>query len=176
MKKNKMIMMFNLFILFAAASGAFGADAVKPSTPGLPSAKGKVQSESKVPFMPPAPQIPSNVYNYNPLGKPDPFRPFIDIDVMSMKKVKEKKAKTDSIFPLQKAEVDSFKLVGIVGDQMRRVAVLQDSTKRFYPIFVGTRIGTHEGKVIEILADRVTVDELEGKKLKRIILKLRNNI
>ena len=30
-------------------------------------------------------------------------------------------------------------------------------------------------KVADILADRVTVDELHGKKVKRIILKLRKN-
>ncbi|MCK7504388.1 MAG: pilus assembly protein PilP [Desulfobacterales bacterium] len=71
--------------------------------------------------------------------------------------------------------VENFNLVGIAGDQIRRVAVVEDSTKKFYPLFIGTRIGLHNGKVADILADRVTVDELHGKKVKRIILKLRKN-
>lgn len=174
MKKNNLIIALNLCILFATAGGAFCVDAVKPSTPVRPPATGSAQVELKTPSLLPVSQTPENVYSYNPLGKPDPFRPFIDVEVSSMKK--EKETKKESIFPLQRAAVESFKLVGIVGDQTRRVAVLEDSTKRFYPIFVGTRIGTHEGKVTEILADRVSVDELDGKKIKRIILKLRKNI
>ena len=124
--------------------------------------------------MPPVLQTPDNVYSYNPLGKPDPFRPFIDVEIAASKKEKESKA--ESIFPLQKIAVESFKLVGIVGDHSRRVAVVEDSNKKFYPLFVGTRIGLHSGKVTDILADRVAVDELDGKKVKRIILKLRKNI
>lgn len=168
-----MIIAINLFILFATAHLAFCADAVKPALPALPN-PASVQLEAKTPSLPPETQNPANAYSYNPLGKPDPFRPFIDVEVSSLKK--EKETKKESIFPLQRAEVESFKLVGIIGDQARRVAVVEDSSKRFYPIFVGTRIGTHDGKVKEILADRVTIDELDGKKIKRIILKLRKNI
>jgi Tfp pilus assembly protein PilP len=71
--------------------------------------------------------------------------------------------------------VDNFNLVGIMGDETRRVAVVEDAAKKFYPLVVGTRMGLHNGKVTNILADRIIVDELDGKKTKRIILKLRNN-
>ena len=118
-------------------------------------------------------QTPDNTYSYNPLGKPDPFKPFVDVQITAVKK--EKEGKAESIFPLQRVGVENFNLVGIVGDQIRRVAVVEDSTKKFYPLFIGTRIGLHNGKVTDILADRVTVDELHGKKVKRIILKLRKN-
>ncbi len=124
--------------------------------------------------LPPVFQTPDNTYSYNPLGKPDPFKPFVDVEITAAKKGKESKA--ESIFPLQRVGVENFKLVGIAGDQIRRVAVVEDSTKKFYPLFIGTRIGLHNGKVTDILADRVTVDELDGKKVKRIILKLRKNI
>ena len=174
MKKNKIITSIVLFILFAAVSGAFGADKVKPSLPALPSAKVIAPSKPVLPSLPPVSQQPNNVYNYNPLGKPDPFQPFIDIEALPKKK--EKAQKVESIFPLQRAAVESFKLVGIVGDQTRRMAVVEDAGKKYYPIFVGTHIGLNNGKVTEILADRVTVDELDGKKVKRLILKLRNNI
>ncbi len=174
MKKNNIILVLSLLILLALAQIVFSADAVKPLAPVKPLQPAAVQTESKAPALPPAAQTANNVYNYSPLGKPDPFRPFVDVEVASLKKGKE--TKVESIFPLQRAEVESFKLVGIVGDQSRRVAVVEDSARKFYPVFIGTRIGTHEGKVSEILADRITVDELDGKKIKRIILKLRKNI
>jgi type IV pilus assembly protein PilP len=108
------------------------------------------------------------------LGKPDPFKPFVDVQITAVGKGKE--GKTESIFPLQREGVESFKLVGIMGDQIRRVAVVEDSAKKFYPLFIGTRIGLHSGKVTDILADRVMVDELDGKKVKKIILQLRKNL
>lgn len=122
----------------------------------------------------PGAQLQDDAYSYNPLGKPDPFKPFINIDVRPMAKEKEKKI--ESIFPLQRASVESFTLVGVIGDAVRRVAIVEDAGRRFYPLFLGTHIGLNNGKVSGILADRVTVDEPDGKKVKRIILKLRKNI
>jgi type IV pilus assembly protein PilP len=100
----------------------------------------------------------------------DPFRPFVEIEVATKKK--EEKKDLSSIFPLQRAETEKFRVVGIAGDQMRRVAIVEDVAKKFYPLFTGTHIGLHNGKVIEIMADRVIVEEQESKKAKRIILKL----
>lgn len=193
MKKNNLILVFSLLMLFASALSVYGAEAVKPVTqvkpapkvkPVVPQAQpvaqaqpakpGISQPDAKASALAPVAQTPENVYNYNPLGKPDPFRPFVDIEIAAVKK--EKETKKDSIFPLQRAEVESFKLVGIVGDQARRVAVVEDSAKKYYPVFIGTRIGLHDGKVTDILTDRMTVDELDGKKIKRIVLKLRKNI
>lgn len=172
MKKNKMIILCNLLILFTMAFCAFGAEANKPSPPAL-SLTAKT-GQPQAPSVPPVLPAPESTYSYNPLGKPDPFKPFIDAQVTAAKIEKEKKV--ESIFPLQRAEVENFKLVGIVGDDRSRVAMVEDVSKKFYPLFVGTRIGLHNGKVTDILADRVIVDEVDGKKGKRIILKLRKNI
>lgn len=173
MKKNKIIILLNLLILFTLISHAFGEEAVKPIPQALPSAPVVAQPSTPAPALPPAPQTP-DTYSYNPMGKPDPFKPFINIDRAALKTIKEKKA--ESIFPLERVGVESFRLVGIAGDQTRRVAIVEDVTKKFYPLFIGTRIGLHNGKVSDILADRVAVDEPDGKKVKRIILKLRKNI
>ncbi len=119
------------------------------------------------------------VYSYNPVGKPDPFNPFITVE-KSNKKKSEKKAPT-SIFPLQRAEADSYRVVGIAGTEEKRVAIVEDTAKKFYPLIKGTRIGLNNGKVTDILVDRVIVDEEEvddnnkTKKAKRVILKLRKN-
>ena len=117
--------------------------------------------------------IPATAYSYNPMDKPDPFKPFIEIEKVAKKKA-EKKA-PDSIFPLQRAEADSYRVVGIAGTPEQRVAIVEDAAKKFYPLVKGTRIGLYDGKVIEIMADRVIVEEYEDKKARRVILKLRKN-
>ncbi len=119
----------------------------------------------------PVTQAPA--YSYNPMDKPDPFKPFIEIEKVAKQKV-EKKA-PDSIFPLQRAEADSYRVVGIAGTPEKRVAIVEDSAKKFYPLVKGTRIGLYDGKVIEITDDRVVVEEYEDKKARRVILKLRKN-
>ena len=162
MRKNKTIILCNLLILFTTVFSAFCAEINKPFL------------QTQTPSLPQILQTRANAYSYNPSGKPDPFNPFVDAQITAGGKGKEGKA--ESIFPLQREGVESFKLVGIMGDQIRRVAVVEDSAKKFYPLFIGTRIGLHSGKVTDILADRVMVDELDGKKVKKIILQLRKNL
>jgi type IV pilus assembly protein PilP len=116
----------------------------------------------------------SDNYSYNPSGKPDPFRPFIVVVDVVAKQQAVKKAEV-SMFPLQRAETEKYNVVGIAGDKDHRIAIAQDAAKKFYPLFIGTHIGIYDGKVIEIMADRVIVEEYENKKAKRVILKLRKN-
>lgn len=123
---------------------------------------------------PPPPAAPSDNYSYNPSGKPDPFRPFIVVVDVAAKQQAAKKAEV-SMFPLQRAETEKYRVVGIAGNKDHRIAIVQDAAKKFYPLFIGTHIGIYDGKVIEIMADRVIVEEYENKKAKRVILKLRKN-
>jgi type IV pilus assembly protein PilP len=115
-------------------------------------------------------------YKYNPVGKPDPFKPYI-VDEISAKKKREM-PKALPINPLQRAGIEQFKLVGIAGYNHTRIAMVTDVKGKFYPIFVGTYIGLHNGRVVEILQDRVIVEETikaEAKhaKAKRVAIKLR---
>ncbi|HOE78533.1 MAG TPA: pilus assembly protein PilP [Smithellaceae bacterium] len=168
MKKSKIILSLSLLV---GLSWCFVALADEGDNPAPLQA---VPATAAVQVPAPGAQLQDDAYSYNPLGKPDPFKPFINIDVRPMAKEKEKKI--ESIFPLQRASVESFTLVGVIGDAVRRVAIVEDAGRRFYPLFLGTHIGLNNGKVSGILADRVTVDEPDGKKVKRIILKLRKNI
>jgi len=139
-----------------------------------PSPSAGVPSQILIPK--PAPMDSS--YSYNPVGKPDPFKPFVEEEIEAKKKEVEKKAEKramPSIYPLQRQEVDKFRIVGIVGDENRRIAVAEDASKKYYPLVVGTHIGLNNGKVTEILSDRVIVEEYEAKKVKKIILRLRKN-
>lgn len=193
MKKIKFIFLNIFIIVFVSAISVFAADVKKPLTAQTPpqgtstapaqnqtqpvpaAATVPVQDQDKTqsPTASSLTQTSIDAYNYSPLGKPDPFRPFIVVETVEKKKV-EKKA-PPSMFPLQRAETGMYRVVGIAGDEYNRVAIAEDSAKKFYPLLKGTRIGLRNGKVVEIMADRVIVEEYEGKKTKRVILKLRKN-
>jgi type IV pilus assembly protein PilP len=150
---------------------------------------GNVAPAAPTQIQQPQPLAPTSVdtYSYNPSGKSDPFQPIAEVvkaqkDIIeAQKNVGEKKQDAKkrgdptSMFPLQRAATETYRVVGIAGDKDHRVAVVEDAAKKFYPLSVGTHIGLYNGKVIEIMADRVIVEEYETKKAKRVILKLRIN-
>ena len=171
MKRIKTIIFCSLLFVLVGSGFALCEDPAAPSD----ETTATETEQSVLDTIPTVTVSADGAYSYNPLGKPDPFKPFVQVEIAATKKDEEKKA-TESIFPLQRVAAGNFRVVGIAGDQFRRVAVLEDAARKFYPIFVGTRIGLRNGKVTEILADRVVVDEYEDKKVKRIILKLRKNI
>lgn len=109
-------------------------------------------------------------YKYTSVGKTDPFKPFMELEV----KPSKAKAKAIPLSPLQRLDVEQYTLVGIAGNQKGRAAMVEDrKDKKFYPLFVGTSIGLNHGRVVEILADRVIVEEKQSNaKAKRIVLLL----
>jgi Tfp pilus assembly protein PilP len=170
-----------------AASVTPNATQKQIQQPPIPPA-GNVAPAAPTQIQQPQPLAPPSVdtYSYNPSGKPDPFQPIAEIvkaqkDIEAQKNVGEKKqdakkrSDPTSMFPLQRAATETYRVVGIAGDKDHRVAVVEDAAKKFYPLSVGTHIGLYNGKVIEIMADRVIVEEYETKKAKRVILKLRIN-
>lgn len=200
MKKITFIFLNALIIVFISTISVFAVEVKKPLT--SPSTAKAVQPQVKAQPAPVAVQTkpgaanipaqgtvsqpasaanaaavatPPESYSYSPLGKPDPFRPFIVMETAVQKKAKVQKKAATSMFPLQRADTSMYKVVGIAGDDNNRVAIAEDSAKKFYPLFKGTRIGLQNGKVVEIMADRVIVEEYEGKKARRVILKLRKN-
>ena len=115
-------------------------------------------------------------YHYNPTGKADPFKPFIDVELVKKKTVEQ--SSPLSLNPLQRQTVEQFKLVGIIGDNRGRRAMVQDGAGKFYSLLPGAYIGLNNGRISKILADRIVVDEKirtdEGKiESRKIIIKLR---
>jgi type IV pilus assembly protein PilP len=170
MKKNKTaacmtkIILALIIMMWAANSTAADTKAADTKGPDTQVAETKVANLKAVPE-----------YRYNPIGKPDPFKPFIDLEIDLKKKMELPKALP--ISPLQRVGVDQFRVVGIAGDEHSKIAMVQDFKGKFYPIFLGTYIGLNSGRVVQILADRVIVEEkikLEAKKTKttRITMKL----
>jgi Tfp pilus assembly protein PilP len=125
------------------------------------------------------PSIPAiKNYSYRWAGKPDPFQPFIETDLMAKKKAAEQATRAASLLPispLQRLDLSAVRVVGIAGDNLNRKAVIEDNHKKFYPIQVGTYLGTNNGIIKEILADRVIVEEktTEQGKIKVILITMK---
>lgn len=93
-------------------------------------------------------------YAYNPLGKPDPFKPFIQMT--SSKEYSRKVPQT----PLQKYEVSQLILVAIIVSPEGNTALVEDSTGKGYFLKKGTEIGKNDGRVKQILKDKVIIEEV----------------
>lgn len=170
-----------ILIVFLVAwslnSRAIGAD---PKTVGARTTDAKAAgikvTDTKTVEQKPAETKTAPPYRYNPAGKPDPFKPFIEQELAEKQRLA--KAKPLPISPLQRAGIDQFRLVGISGDEKVRKAIVQDARGKVYPLFIGTYIGLNNGRVAAILSDRVIVEEKlkarAGKtKANRIMMKLR---
>ena len=157
-----LVIIFNILVI--VHTGCMFADAAEVKSTAA-AVQPQIQQQAQTEKM------PDINYKYYPLGKPDPFHPFVDVEIASKKKEERK----FSAYPLERNEIENFKLSGIIGDNIQRLAIVEimdDGKLKFYPLLKGTPIGLHKGKVLEILADRVIVEETNKNKTKRIILKL----
>lgn len=107
-------------------------------------------------------------YDYNPVGKRDPFKSLIVI--------KEEKEKKSGVSPFEQ-EISSFRLVGVVWDGKEYFASITLPDGKSYTVKKGMRLGLEGGIVHEITKDSVIVRQYEKHKKelkpKDIILRLR---
>jgi len=162
------ILLVSIAALWLSVSISIAALPQSPET----KASGADVAETKVPNVKTAP-----AYKYNPIGKPDPFKPFIEQELSPKKNTASKAL---PISPLQREGMEQFRLVGVSGDDHHRIAIVQDVKGKAYPIFLGTYIGKNGGRVVEILPDRIVIEEkvnAEAKQAKtnRLTLKLRKD-
>ena len=107
-----------------------------------------------------APPLETPDYRYDPKGKLDPFKPFVRLELPTPgKKGPEKKRLTGPLTPLQRVAMDKIRVTGIAGSSAKRVALVEDGGGKAYMVYLGTLIGMNGGKVIQILPDRVIVEE-----------------
>ena len=98
-------------------------------------------------------------------AKPDPFQPFVETDLAAkggseQGQGRKEAGKRHSVSPLQQREIGQFRLVGIAGNDRKRMAMVEDgAAKKIYPLVVGTYIGPNDGRVAAILPDRVIIEE-----------------
>lgn len=152
-----------------AVGSAVAGSSKKPGEPAVTPIKDIAAAKAAL--------LAPETFTYSPIGKSDPFKPFMETEI---KPSARGFIKGVPLSPLQRLDVDQYTLVGVAGTPNRRVAMVEDKmNKKFYPLIIGTTIGKNSGKVVEILSDRVIVDEkgtttIEGTKFKskRIIMRL----
>lgn len=100
---------------------------------------------------------------YNARNKIDPFEPLFKPKAVEKPKPSEVKEKplvpTRRLTPLEKVDLDQLKLVGIVRAESGNKALVEDASGKGYIVIHGTYMGIHSGKVVDILKDRIIVEE-----------------
>jgi type IV pilus assembly protein PilP len=182
LRKSKLLA-GSLALVFLLAVSATAAPAAAP--PAAPAAAPATAVASAIPAAAPATVKPEEAavempeYRYDPKGKTDPFKPFVRLELpTAVKKGPEKKKYTGNLTPLQRVSLDKVRVTGIAGSQAKRVAMVEDGAGKGYIVYLGTLIGENGGRVIQILPDRVIVEEKVGEgskgkeKSHRVALKL----
>jgi Tfp pilus assembly protein PilP len=112
-----------------------------------------VQGAQKVEKKEPGKQ--EEVYSYNPAGKPDPFKPFIQLTPA------KEASRGGRLTPLQKYDISQLKLVAIITiPKGNNVALVEDASGKGYFLKKGTVVGKNDGKVKTILKDKVIIEEV----------------
>ena len=179
LKRNKLLAR-SLALVFLLAGFVTAAPAATPPAAKPAEVKPAVQQEAKQEARQDAPPLEMPDYRYDPKGKIDPFKPFVRLELPTpSKKGPEKKKLTGHLMPLQRVALDKVRVTGIAGSSSKRVAMVEDGGGggKGYLVYVGTLIGENGGKVIQILPDRVIVEEKLGEskgkeKMHRVALKL----
>jgi type IV pilus assembly protein PilP len=103
------------------------------------------------------PPPPAYVYNYNPVGKRDPFRsPLEDLDAS----VVQANPVVACNEPLCQWDIDQLKLVAVVTGDANPLAMVEDPMGRGHIVRRNTKMGRQGGKVTQILRDEVIVTEI----------------
>lgn len=118
----------------------------------------EVQSEGDLKKM-----VAEATEGYNPAGKIDPFLPLYEekpiVPTETEDADKQKKKRRIPLTPLERVDLSQLKLVGIIQAPTGNKALVEEASGKGYIIKKGTFIGIHAGRVIEILKDRVVVEE-----------------
>jgi type IV pilus assembly protein PilP len=108
----------------------------------------------------PTPQLATTEtgWQYDPSGKPDPFKPFI-LASRPQEEVAPKVRR--QLTPLQKMPLSEIQagLKAIIWGRLGNKALVEDATGKGYVVQEGTYVGQHDGIVKKIYQDRIVVEE-----------------
>lgn len=139
-------------VLSAMAVGGCGTEESAPP-PVVKKTVAKETSKPEEAGMPAAVLQPPPVVLYSPVGKRDPFVPFL--------KVEDRTARVglESLPPLQRYELGELRFVGVIwGSDVTR-ALVEDIEGKGYTVTVGTKIGRGGGVVTRITDGEIFVRE-----------------
>ena len=145
MRRIALVGLGGLLALATACEGG-GAAAAAPTV----KAGAKATAEASKPSAPMA-EVP---YNYDPVGKRDPFR----------SPVEEQSSPSNETSPCSEPlcqwELDQLTLVAIVTGDANPIGMVEDPQGRGYIIRRNSKIGRRGGKVTQIMRGSITVTEL----------------
>jgi len=91
-------------------------------------------------------------FTYNMIGKRDPFRSFISIEVV--------RGDTDSpLGPLQLHEIDQYQLAGVVWNMDAPKALIEDPEGVGHVVELGTLVGKNWGRITQIKPSELIITE-----------------
>jgi type IV pilus assembly protein PilP len=120
----------------------------------------KPSSESTTPLIGQVASTSAVEISYDPKGKIDPFVPLLKDDPLKdLPDAKTKREKREPTTPLERVDLSQLKLTAIIRIPSGFKAMVEETTGKGYIVTVGTYVGTHSGKVTNILKDRIIVEE-----------------
>jgi len=131
------------------APGAAGQKSDLPPVAALP----KVVKEKKYSKPPALSSL------YNPKGKIDPFVPLFQEKSAETPVATKQRRKRIPRTPLERLALNQIKLTGIILSSSGARAMLEEASGRGYVVTRGTPVGKNWGKVVEILKDRIIIEE-----------------
>jgi Tfp pilus assembly protein PilP len=168
-----------LALVFLLAVSATAAPAAAPPAAPATAVASAIPAAAPATVKPEEAAVEMPEYRYDSKGKTDPFKPFVRLELpTAAKKGPEKKKYTGNLTRLQRVSLDKVRVTGIAGSQAKRVSMVEDGAGKGYIVYLGTLIGENGGRVIQILPDRVIVEEKVGEgskgkeKSHRVALKL----
>ena len=111
-------------------------------------------------------------YIYNPVGKIDPFASIFKEKPEPVPELnKEEKKKRTPMTPLEQISLDQLKLVAVMIAPSGDRALVEEASGKGYVITQGTFIGKNAGQVIDILMDRIIIEEEVVDLLGKLVVK-----
>ena len=157
-KRNKIghwwITLSIVFLFLIGACGGGTPSSSPPLKTKSPAVEKKKEEQAKVAEKKEPEKKEEAEYSYNPTGKPDPFKPFIQLTPV------RDASRSGPLTPLQKYDISQLKLVAIISNPEGNIALVEDATGKGYFLKKGTWIGKNDGKVTKILKDKVIIEEV----------------
>ena len=190
MKRNLQLFVSFLMVVFVGCSGTSNEKAPPAAPPTPPSAKETLmpqplkslvvpvtpglsltaQQINSLPTAKISPPPPPPVYSYNPEGRKDPFKTFLQGGTPKI---------SNPAFPLLNYPLSDLRLVAVmVVRKNHYLAMVQTPDGKGYTIRPGMEVGINRGKIIDMTSQSVSIEEeyteISGEKKKRtVVLSLR---
>jgi type IV pilus assembly protein PilP len=140
----------------ASSSSVSGEEPSPPASEVNVEKPSPLASEVKLPF-----STSFALEPYSPTDKINPFIPLIQTQPKATIAVdKREKKPTRTLTPLEKFDLSQIRLVAVVLAQSGKIAMVEEASGKGYVVRLGTYIGKDAGTVVQILTDRIVINEI----------------